>query len=835
MYVQPLNGEWEFAEVGNDDWMTAKVPGCVHLDLMHSGKIPDPFAADNEIKVQWVAETDWVYRKKFFPEESLLAEKRIYLECDGLDTLAMIRLNGQLIAQTANMFRRYEIEVTDKLLPSENLIEVEFRSPVKHVKPLLGKDLVISPSYSIPGSPYVRKAAYQWGWDWAPKIPTIGIWRPIRLVGRSVAKISDLHIRQTHHSEGVRLDILVCTRRESDGEVIVQARLIAPDARASYQESECLPAMESSLSQGFSKSTLHFDISDPQLWWPNGYGSQPLYILEVTLSTPASDTNADGCIVDKRTLRFGLRKVHLCQEHDRWGRSFYFRINDVPIFCKGANWIPADQFPSRIRHEQYRDLVESAAHANMNMLRIWGGGIYEDDSFYDLCDEYGILLWHDLMFSCAHYPSDEDFETNVIAEITDNVSRIRHHPCLALWCGNNEMEWGVVDWWPDEHQKQRQEQYKRLFHDIIPNLLKTVDPDIPYHPSSPSSPEPLNEPNSESEGDGHYWGVWHERKPFTEYRKHCFRFMSEFGFQSFPSLDTVKTFADPGEWNVTSYMMEQHQKHGTANEIILYYLAQMFRLPKNFEMMIYVSQILQALAIKYGVEYWRRNRNGRRCMGTLYWQFNDCWPVASWSSIEYNHHWKALHYFARRFYAPVLVSAEESDNRTSLYVTNDFLHPFDGELVWRLERLNGKLIWEGSSEVHVDPESSVQVCDFDLHHYLDYDIVREVVFCYELHNNKGCVSGDMISFVPPKHLNLPDPQVSWTLSEEDGKTLITLNTKETARFVRLEIPGHEVRFSDNYFDIPAGKSKTVVVEQSCSLSTSEIEDSLTVVSLRDSY
>ena len=818
MIAQSLDGAWEVTQSGKDDCIPSEVPGCIHTDLLTAGRIPDPFFGDNEYKTAWVAKTDWVYRRTFMADEALLAETAIFLECDGLDTLATIRLNGEEIARTDNMFRRYRFDVTGKVHEGENAIEFEFASPVNYVTSKLEKDpLVISPGHSIPGSPYLRKSPCQWGWDWGPKLPTSGIWRSIRLTGYSSGRIADVRVSQVHGRTRVEVHVEADVERFSDAELVLRARLTSPDGVVLEEED--------SLGADGTCGAVDFLVEDPALWWPNGYGEQPLYRLEVTLSGTSS-------LITHHSSRLGLRTLELRQDSDEWGKSFYFAVNGVPIFAKGANWIPADVFPSRISDEQYRDLVSSAAEANMNMLRVWGGGIYEDDRFYDLCDELGILVWQEFMFSCGHYPVNPEMLENIRQEAVDNIRRIRHHPSLALWCGNNEMEWGVVNWWGGtENNDERQHRYSKIFFELLPEVVDSEDKATPYWPSSPASGTPLVNPNGENEGDGHYWDVWHGRQLFTAYRRHFFRFMSEFGFESLPSMETVKTFAEPKDWNMASRIMESHQKLESGNELILHYMASAFRTPKDFPMMVYVSQVLQSEAIRYGVEHWRRNRNSNRCMGTLYWQFNDCWPVASWSSLEYSGHWKALHYMAKRFFAPVLVSAEETDCTVKLHVTNDLMEAFEGDVHWSLEKLDGTVLTQGQYAVNVPAGSNLLVSEIDLSEHLDEQARRETVFVYSLLQEDERLSLGMVTFVPIKHLELPEVTIKLEV-DELGRIAIT--SDETARFVMLEVPGMDVRFSDNFFDLPAGRTMVVSVE-SPNISTQEVVEKLRVVSLIDSY
>ena len=822
MYAQSLDGAWQVRESGGREWIPAEVPGCIHTDLLSAGLIPNPFAEDNELRVSWVAEAGWIYKREFHPTPELLNEERIFLECDGLDTLASISINGEEVAGTDNMHRRYSFDVTELLHPGPNTIEISFASPVEYVRRLLGTDpYVTSPADSIPGSPYIRKAMYQWGWDWAPKIPTSGIWRSIRLAGRSFGRIESIRTSQVHGRSRADLSVKVEVERFGDTEITVCARLTSPDGTV-MEELETVP-------EDREEALFDFLIEDPKIWWPAGDGAQPLYLLQIELLSP------ERTIADTGSLRLGLRTIELRQEQDEWGHTFMFVVNNTPIFAKGANWVPADQFPSRVASDTYTNLISGAARCNMNMLRVWGGGIYEDDRFYDLCDEYGILVWQDFMFACAFYPDDPAIYKNIQNEAVDNIRRIRHHPCLALWCGNNEIEWQLTSGCFNADVKTVTARYSRLFLELLQNICSAEDPSTPYRSSSSSSFEPFGEANSEHSGDAHYWDVWHGRKPFTDYRKHYFRFTSEFGFESLPAIETIAQFARPKDWNMTSRIMENHQKNAAGNELILYYMAHTFRFPRDFEAMVYVSQVLQGEAMRFGVEHWRRNRNGNRCMGTIYWQYNDCWPAASWSGIDYSGRYKALWYFAKRFYAPVLLSAEESADGAVLHVTNDTPSPFTGEVRWSLEQLDGSVLSHGEQKVEVPAESNLQVASLDFRDLLDMDARRQVVLVYQLLYGGGMVSMGMVPFAPSKYLELPDAAVTAGVSGLAEGTVIRLRSSHTARYVMLYVPGYNLRFSDNFFDLPAGRSVEVAVEDPCGLRTEDIAENLRILSLRDSY
>jgi beta-mannosidase len=801
-------------------WLQASVPGCVHLDLISAKVIPDPFDERNEESVQWVHENNWVYKRNFQLDRQLLKCDRVYLECEGLDTLATIYLNGDHVATTDNMFITHTIDVTDHIHDGSNSIRINFQSPVQYVKPFIrNPGEVYWLDDAVPGSPFVRKAPYQWGWDWAPKLLTCGIWRPIRLNGCRGGRITDLFIAQNHSRKG-RVGIRVGGTFERLGKGSPEALLIlsAPDGNIldQYRLSE--------LETTFAFPTIYVD--NPQLWWPNGYGEQPLYQVTVSLLV-------DGEPVQTLRRNIGLRTLRLEQKKDRWGRSFAFVVNGVRIFCKGANWVPADSFPSRITSKRYEDLVMSAVRANMNMLRVWGGGFYEDERFYNLCDKHGILVWQDFMFSGGcHYPMDDAFLANVSREVLQVIRRLRHHPCLALWCGNNEMEWYLWAGWIPGNQQQRKADHTRLFTDVIGRIVKQEDSTRPYLRSSPCSSVEYETPNAESEGNGHYWEVWHSKLPYRAYEEKFFRFVTEFGVGSLPHVDTISQFARHDDWNLTGPILESHQKCEIGNSLIAYYVAQDFRQPKDLPSMVYLSQLVQAEAVRCAVEHWRRNR--QRCMGTLYWQLNDCWPAICWSSIDYNHRWKALHYAARRFYAPVLLSAVGNGTCVDLHVTNDTRASFCGLVKWSLEDFDGISESCGEVSVQVPPESDKLIRRLDFAKQLTGDAKRHKVLVYDLFDDSGRLGGGILSFVPTKLLELPEPDLHVGVRQSGATIEIKLSAEKLARFVCVDLPGENLRLSDNFQDIPSRRSIVLKVESEHNNAT-QIRNNLVVRSVRDTY
>ncbi len=824
MYTQALTGAWQFRHAGgvqpdgglDIDWLPAQVPGGVHTDLMAAGRIPDPFVADNEKRVQWVAESDWEYRRSFTADAALLAHDRVLLVCDGLDTLATVTLNGQVLGETANMFRRYEWDVKPLLAAGENVLTILFASPVRYASEHQAARPMRGVSQAIPGGPHLRKAPCQWGWDWGPMLPPIGIWKDIRLEGHSIARLTEVHLRQAHSAGHVEVLAEVSAEQWTDSPLTAMLRVTAPDGSVSEAANACAAV-----------ASLVVPVSHPQLWWPNGYGSQTLYGVEVTLSS--GDT-----VLELRSYRIGLRTIELRQEPDEWGKSWQFVVNGVPIFAKGSNWIPADSFPTRISDAYLEGLIRSAAESHQNMLRVWGGGLYEEERFYDYCDKYGVLVWQEFMFSCSIYPLDDPaYVENVHAEAVDNIRRIRHRASLCLWCGNNEMEWGWWGWgWNTPELQGLKAAYDQFFHRTLPAWVAEEDPDTAYWPSSPSSDTPFENPNGEAQGDSHYWEVWHGRKPFTAYRETYPRFQSEFGFQSLPPLPTIKTYAEPADWNMTSYIMEHHQRNFSGNGLMIGQMTDTFRMPKDFPALVYLSMMLQAEGIRYGVEHWRRFPE--RVAGTLIWQLNDCWPVASWSSLDYFGRWKALHYAARKFYAPVLLSIADRGGvpaegirepwlltpadwgaTMGLHVTNDLTEAWQGTVRWSLETLNGELLEKGRYDVTVPARSARKVAELNFARKLaEPDINRrEVVLWAELWQGDRLLARQCGTFTPNKHLALADPHLDVAVDVQDGALAIEVAAASTARFVELALDGAgalgDVVFSDNYFDLPAGRAVTV--------------------------
>ena len=796
----------------------------MHTDLLALGRIPDPFAGDNEKRVQWVAESDWVYRTSFTCSNELLSEDKVFLVCDGLDTLATLTLNGTELGHTDNMFRQYQWEIKGLLnARGINELVIHFDSPVKFIT----EKQAIRPLPGVPqaihGSPHIRKAPCQFGWDWGPQLPPIGIWKDIRLEGYSLARFSEIHLRQEHANEKVTVEVRACIQRWDEKPLVAEVRIKAPNGDTFVKKEEITARNE---------ITVKVPISNPELWWPNGYGSQPLYQVEVALM---SDDSSEATVLDNRSYNLGLRTIELRQQEDQWGRSFIFVVNGVSIFAKGSNWIPADSFPTRITDAFLEKLIQAAVETHQNMLRVWGGGFYEEERFYDLCDRYGILVWQDFIFSCSIYPFDEPaFIENIRVEIVENIRRLRHRASLALWCGNNEMEmtWVEWNWKSDEHQKLKPA-YDQFFHHTLPEWVQVEDPDHSYWPSSPSSDIPFENPNGQRQGDAHYWDVWHGRKPFTSYRDQYPRFMSEFGFQALPPLETIRTYADEPDWNMTSYIMELHQKNASGNSLMVGQMLDTFRLPKDFVSLVYLSMALQAEGIRYGVEHWRRHPD--RVAGILYWQLNDCWPVASWSSLDYFGRWKALHYAARNFFAPLMLSIEDKSPDMGVFVTNDLLEPWDGNVRWWLETLEGEVLTSGEAPVKAAAQAATRVSKLDFSSYLTDDNIRTLVFIVELFKDGRYISRQTASFSPIKHLSLTDPALSANLHEEKGQLTVELTSSSLALLVEVSLIGADVVFSDNYFNLPAGRTVLITCPLPAGWTLSQAQKAIQLRSVYDLY
>lgn len=788
-----LGGAWRMREADSETWHSAHVPGSVYADLMADGTMPDPFWRENELDAFERMKKDYVYQRTFTMSEAQLAHAHVELVCEGLDTLAHVSLNGREIAFTDNMHITWVWDVKEQLHAGENTLEIRFDSPILYCAKKAEEAPGWESSDATPGFRHLRKAHCMFGWDWGPRLPDAGIWRPIFLRTWDAARLENAMMLQAHH-DGV-VDVTI--RPEIAGESAWSAEITAPDG-------EVMIIPETTAAEQV------ITIEHPQLWWPNGLGKQPLYRVTVRLATG-----------DTRTWRIGLRTMTVSREKDEWGEEFCHVVNGVKVFAMGADYIPEDNILARVTPERTRRLLEDCKAANFNAIRVWGGGYYPDDAFYDICDELGLLVWQDLMYACAFYDLTPDFERSIRVETHQNVARLRHHASLALICGNNEMEmfmagansalinhrtWEFVPTYPHHITD-----YVKMFEYILPAIVKETAPQTYWWPASPSSGGNFDAPNDENRGDNHYWDVWHGEKPFTEYRKFFFRYASEFGFQSFPCLKSVKQFTLPDDRNIFSRVMERHQRNQAANGKILSYLSQTFRYPNSFDDLLYASQLMQAEAIRCGVEHWRRNRG--RCMGAIIWQLNDIWPVASWASIDYYGRWKALHYAAKRFFAPVMISAEEEGELSQnpkineyhpapleksfrLNVCNETLRDVTGEVVWALRTPDGEIVRQNQQTLTIPAMSAkwldkVDCADASLTgHYVSFAFVVDDV----------AVSEGTCIFCAPKHFEFVDPRLT---VETCGDTLV-VTSHAYAKQVWLESEDADLLLDDNAFDMNPG-------------------------------
>lgn len=771
-----LNGKWMLQGGGYQTEGT--VPGSVYSFLLDAQLISDPFYRDNELQALALMDNEFTFTRTF----PYYAKNKVLLHCDGLDTLCDIYLNEKHIAFTDNMHRVWEIDVTDALKDGENALKLIFHPIDPYMKERQAKKRIPGAAF-MAGSPYLRKANCMLGWDWGPRLPDAGIWRDIYLVEQDSARITDFYITQRHEGGNVFLTPQVSTDRPCD----VSVKLTDPAGKTTT----IAPNTET-------------QIPEPQLWWPNNMGVQPLYQLQAQIVE-------NGQVADAAVKKIGLRTLELIREKDQWGESFYHRVNGVPYFAMGANYIPEDNLLSRVTRQRSEMLLRACKEANFNTIRIWGGGYYPNDWFFELCDELGIVVFMDMMFSYCLIDDTPTFLENITAEFADNLKRVRHHPCMGVICGNNECEQGFgAEKFAPFHGT-----YFYVFEKLLPTMIRQFCPDIPYIPSSPTTCGHFIDPLNEDAGDMHYWDVWHDNKPFTEYRKKFFRYLSEFGFQSFPCEKTVNSFTLPQDRNIFSRVMEMHQRNGNGNGKMLSYLSDTYLYPADFGTLLYASQLLQAEAIKCGVEHFRRNRG--RCMGTLYWQLNDIWPGASWSSMDYFGRYKALHYYAKRFYAPVMISCMETGERSTrpdvnmertvdyqtkaqLSVHNDTMRQISATACWALKDKKGNILQEGSVPVTVMPFSVVTLPEMDFNKC----DVNATYLSYKLVWSGQVVSEGTVLFTAPKYFTFEQPNLRCQINGDE----ITVCADRYAKSVEIDSPDSDFVLSDNYFDMDSG-SKTV--------------------------
>lgn len=826
-----LNGYWQFRKSGDDQWADATVPGCNFTDLLDNGVIDDPFYRTNENSLQWIEHCDWEYKKVFHVSDEDLNAANALLNFEGLDTYCDVYLNNTLIHQNENMFVGAKVSCLHALLLGKNELLVKFRSPINEV---MAKHKAKGFTYPAENdkseerlSVYSRKAPYHYGWDWGPRFVTSGIWRNVSIEFLAHSQISDIYVQQVsleNTQAHLVVNVTLNTVERFSGQLVIACDTIP----------QLTKPVAVSMEPGEKTYAIPLTIVNPKRWWPAGLGDAHLYALNISLYQ-------GQCCISHQEKKVGLRTIEVVNEKDDMGESFFVKVNGYPTFMKGANYIPSDSFPSRVTSEKYRKVFEDAVAANMNMLRVWGGGIYEADEFYQLADEYGILIWQDFMFACSLYPADEAFLENVKAEVTYNVKRLRNHACLALWCGNNETEMGIEFWnWPqtfnysDETYKQLKQEYDLLFKSVLPALVEQLDPERFYFSSSPIGFWEVKA--DDSKGDNHYWGVWHGEEPFSEFKYRIPRFMSEFGFQSFPLLSSVRHYSEQSDLHIESDVMKLHQKHPRGNALISSYMASEYKKPKNFESFLYVSQVQQALGMKIAFEAHRSAMPF--CMGSLYWQFNDCWPVASWSGIDYYGKWKAMHYQVKRSFEPVAVFIDERDENIRLNLVSDKLEAKNYQLQVALTSLRGEVLWSQQQIVELLELSSSHV-ELSLSHVLENADRSSVILTASLFEleSRLPISTAIHYFVPTKDLALESPTMSIRSTISDDLLVVSLKSDTLARQVYVEAPVAKENFSDNFFDLVANQEKviTLSIEQIPVSCRSTLLSGIKVVSIIDSH
>ena len=833
--ITSIDSNWEFKSSKDSIFLPASIPGTVHLDLLKNKKIDDPFYRLNEHDLQWIDKLDWHYKTTFEVNDFHHKYENIELDFLGLDTYCDVFLNDSLIYESSNMFIGKTINIKDLVKIGKNKLDLKFKSPINvgiekfdnlgYLLPENANDL--SEIGKVSGNKkvgvFTRKAPYSFGWDWGPRLVTSGIWRPINLNFWNNYNIEDLHFTYDIKND----DALI------NAEIEINSTIARSDVKLEIKsDEEKILAHLIHLEKGVNEITIPFTLKNIKKWWPNGMGDQKLYDIQVSLSNENYTTNSSKSI--------GLRSIELITEKDTIGNNFYFKINGIPTFMKGVNYIPQDVFTPRVKAHDYEEILQSAVDANMNMVRVWGGGIYEEDIFYDLCDKYGLLVWQDFMFACAMYPGDEEFLNSVKEEAIYNVKRIRTHPSLALWCGNNEVlsAWENWGWKKSVINDQSQEiadkiytSYDDLFHNILPNVIEKYDSNTAYWPSSPGSS--FGKKESLTSGDAHYWGVWWGKEPFTNYENKIPRFMSEFGFQSFPDFTSVLKYTNDSDHNIYSEVMKSHQRSSIGNETIEEYMLREYRKPNSFKNFLYVSQLLQAEGISMGMEAHRRNRD--ICMGSLYWQLNDCWPVASWSSIDYYGKWKALHYKTRESFATNLISFHKKIDEFDIYYVTDSLA--ESNLTLNLEMIDfkGNLIKSWTKTFKSKANNSKKVLSVNYKSLLlNDDFLRDKYLQAKVYSGNNLITKKTEYLTDFKNLNLTKPDFKYDVFINKEFFEISLVSKNLVKNLFLT-SSTDSNFSDNYFDLIPNEEKLIKIKREKFKSINNFKEGLTFISLYDTY
>lgn len=799
-----LNGEWLFKQADKNEWKKATVPGCNFLDLMENNAISDPFVGLNEADVKWVGEKDWEYKRKFQISQKDLQYSDVLLNCKMLDTICDVFINGRLLFKGENCFTSYSYSIRDFIQVGENEIHIIFYSPVNYVSQKYRECPTPVNSNGQNGIVHIRKPQSHFGWDWGPVLPCSGITKDIELEFVDNGRIDYLSVTQSHGDKvtvGVNADIT------SYDEVNCTISIECPDGEVLTQEGSC----------------AEFIIENPELWWTkelSGKDKQPLYTIKAVLCHNAKK-------VDECDKKIGLRTIELNREKDQWGRNFQFRLNGVPLFIKGSNYIPPDSFITRFDEEKLNYFLDAFQFSNMNMIRIWGGGYYESDAFFNACDERGILVWQDFQFACQAYPFfDDNFLCNVKNEVAYNVKRLCHHPSLAVWNGNNEIEDMHMSW---VHMTKYVDWTEKFFYHILEDEIRKYDKQTPYTQGSPIGVSHNKGVSADNVGDTHLWGVWHGLKPMTYYRKRMTRFCSEFGFESLPDMKAIEQFAQPKDYDLASDVFNAHQKCANGNDKMIYYIASRFNLPVHFRDYVYLSQVTQNECIADATEHWRRNKG--RCNGSMYWQFNDCWGVCSWASIDYYGNYKALQYGARHFNAPLSVSIEDTKDYIKIFALNDLTDKHDIEVQYNIFDFEKGILEKKTRALAIQALENVEIFDLKVKDIkAKYDIKKTGV-AVKLFEQGREIQQKVVLFDKEKNLKLPKAKLKTRISVEADQLRITIKTDHFARLVKVESSRSVLPFSDNFFDILPGETKEITIAKDSDMSLKALAESIRVYSL----
>lgn len=834
--VKNLHEGWKFRQARLTNWYPATVPGVVHTDLLQNKIIEDPFFRLNERGLQWIDKEDWVYETCFTLAADMMRKENMELVFEGLDTYADVYLNDECILKADNMFRRWSIPVRQYIREENNILKVYFHSPVKIDVPkwdALPYQYPASNDQSENGglfnkkiSIFARKAGYHYGWDWGPRLVTSGIWRPVYIRAWSDLRINDVFIEQKEVGAG---RAVIAGHVELDADKDMNGVLVTITDEVTGR---VLGEWQADLKRGTNRVTVDFVLHKPKLWWSNGLGEPFLYRFR-------TDIIAGGELLDSKTERVGIRSLKVVHQPDKDGHTFYIELNGRPVFAKGANYIPSDNFLPRVTPENYKRTILDAAGVNMNMLRVWGGGIYENDVFYDLCDEYGIMIWQDFMFACSMYPAEGALLDNIHQEAVDNVKRLRNHACIALWCGNNECQDAWLGWgWKCEIERQNKEyadkiwaQYRQQYHVTLPGVVKEYAPGTFYWPSSPFAFE--GEMSGTTDGDRHYWSVWHGKAPISDYDSEKSRFFSEYGFQSFPEFESVKRYAPyPEDWDIRSEVMMSHQRGGDhANGLIETYLLNEYKKPRDFRAFLYMNHVLQGDAIKTAIESHRRQMPYN--MGTLFWQHNDCWPVASWASRDYYGRWKAQHYYTRKVYDDILISPVVEGDDLKVYAVSDRLENTSGRLQLQVCQFDGTVVHHWGKSVGISGNDSRVCFSAPLAKLLEGADRGTVYVRVDYTDKSGRVYHNNYYLGKQKDMDYPKVDLQTEVRSIEGGYEVTVSADKFARAVCLSVADNESVYSDNYFDVQPKSS--VQVQVRTRLSAEAFNGSLRLTCLNNEF